>query len=63
MSAAKPHAGWPSLPAHAIAAQALLEQPPHPYALLAERAKGICLLTRLWAQTEMAHAGVRPSAR
>jgi hypothetical protein len=63
MSAAKSHAGWPVISAHASATQALLDEPPHPYELLAERAKGICLLTRLWAQSDVAHAGVRPSAR
>jgi len=45
------------------AARALLDEPPHPYALLAERAAGICLLSRLWAASERAPAGVRPSTR
>lgn len=58
MSAAKPAGEWPVL-----AAQALLDQPPHPYELLAERARGICLLARLWAQSDVAPTGVRPSAR
>lgn len=58
MSAAKPTNDWPVL-----AAQALLEQPPHPYERLAERARGICLLARLWAQSDAAPEGVRPSTR
>jgi hypothetical protein len=58
MSAAKPSRDWPLL-----TAQALLEQPPHPYELLAERARGICLLSRLWAQSNNAPFGVRHSGR
>lgn len=63
MSAAKSPQDWPRLAAPVGAAQALIEQAPHPYELLAERAKGICLLARLWAQSDAAHSGVRPSVR
>jgi hypothetical protein len=58
MSAAKPAGAWPR-----FAADAILEQPPHPYELLAERAAGICLLARLWAQCPAAPTGIRPSER
>jgi hypothetical protein len=63
MSAAKPTSGWPLLPPHAAAARSLLDEAPHPYARLAERAQGVCLLARLWAQSEASRRGVRPSAR
>jgi hypothetical protein len=75
MSAAKP-AGWPhaARPSEirrgpsrsrraAEAAEVFLATPPHPNALLAERAAGICLLARLWAQSDHAVVGVRPSLR
>jgi len=41
----------------------ILDESPHPYSLLAERAAGICLLTRLWAASPDAHRGVRHSER
>lgn len=45
------------------APRALLAERPHPYALLAERAAGICLLSRLWAASAAAPVGVRASFR
>ena len=54
----------PSRNARAMAAaEAFLASPPHPYAALAERATGICLLARLVASSEYAPMGLRASSR
>lgn len=54
----------PSRHARAMAAaEAFLASPPHPYAALAERAAGVCLLARLVAGSEHAPPGVRASGR
>lgn len=63
MSAAPDRASRPAREPASLPPSATLDAAPHPYALLAERAKGICLLARLWAQSGTAPTGVRPSAR
>ena len=43
--------------------RSILDEDPHPYERLAERARGICLLSRLWAQSDDASHGINASAR